>query len=114
MAPDLTTPDVARMLGVSLPAAHHALDEVGVPRTGRGRVRTVDARTAARLVASRGATPPSDRSSSELRVLAALSFSPLGLRSFRAIAEKAGISPTTVSRLVSRLAAEGYLSLIHI
>lgn len=106
---ELTTPDVARMLGVSLPAAHHALNEVGVPRTGRGRVRTVDAGTARALLAARGAVPRSVRSSSELRVLAALSFSPLGLRSFRSIAQKAGVSPTTASRHTMRLADEGFV-----
>lgn len=104
----VTAPELAKTLGVSLPAAHHALDKVGVPRTGRGRVRTVDARTASTILASRGATPRSARTGAELRVLAALSFSPLGLRSFRAVAEKAGVSPTTASRLVTRLADEGY------
>lgn len=97
------------MLGVSLPAAHHALDEVGVPRTGRGRVRTLDAHTAERMLASRGATPRTARTDSELRVLAALSFSPLGLRSYRSTAAKAGISPTTASRVITRLADEGYV-----
>lgn len=105
----LTTPEVARMLGVSLPAAHHALDEAGVARTGRGRVRRVDGGTASRLLAARGSTPHSSRTSSELRVLAALSFSPLGLPSLRSIAEKAGTSPTTASRVVGRLADEGYV-----
>lgn len=106
---DVTTPEVARALGVSLPAAHQALDELGVPRTGRGTVRRVDANTAAQLIARRGSTPRSSRTSSELRVLAALSFSPLGLTSFRAIAEKAGLSPTTTSRLTPRLAEERYV-----
>ncbi len=105
----LTTPEVARALGVSLPAAHHALDTVGVPRRGRGRTRLLEAQVVEELLASRGKTPASDRSPSELRILAALSRSPLGQTSLRSIAAKAGVSPTTASNVIASLANTEYV-----
>lgn len=104
----LTAPQVARVLGVSLPTAHRALDDAGVPRVGRGSVRTVTSEVVDEIVARRGAAPRSAYSPSELRVLAALSRSPLGQPSARAVATKAGVSPTTASRVLETL-AEGML-----
>lgn len=104
----LTTPEVARVLGVSLPTAHRALDAYGVPRTGRGRTRTASEEVMAEILSRRGTAPRSERTPTELRVLAALSRSPLGLASVRAVASKAGISPTTASRALRKLALEGF------
>lgn len=102
----LTAPQVARMLGVSLPAAHHALDAAGVPRTGRGHTRTASTHLVESMIDRRGAVPRSDRSGPELRVLAALSRSPLGQPSARAVAAKAGVSPTTASKVLGKLEGE--------
>lgn len=102
----VTAPEVARELGVSLPTAHHVLDRAGVPRVGRGHTRTAPAAVLHALVAERGAAPVSEeRSAADLRVLAALSRSPLGGASARTVADKAGISPTTASRSLQNLCA---------
>lgn len=96
----VTAPEVAEALGVSLPTAHAALDRAGVPRTGRGHARTAPSTVLAELIAEHGASPTSRHTAATLRVLAALSRSPLGQRSARSIAAKAGISPTTASRVL--------------
>lgn len=103
----LTAPQVARALGVSLPTAHHALDGAGIPRTGRGHTRVVNAQIVDNLLSSRGKTPASTLRASELRVLAALSRSPLGQQSLRSVASKAGVSPTTASKVVARMIRSG-------
>src|SRR5690606_17040874 len=102
---DTTAPDLARALGISLPAVHRALDDLGVPRTGRGRARRIPDGTLEQLLASRGSTPQQGIPASELRVLAALSRAPLGLPSARGVASRAGLSPTSASRALRALEA---------
>lgn len=102
----MSAPEVARALGVSLPTAHKALDHAGVSRVGRGHTRMAPVGVVEELVAKRGTTPPSERGPADLRVLAVLSRAPLGLPSARAVADKAGVSPTTASRTLRKLLAE--------
>ncbi|QAY61082.1 MarR family transcriptional regulator [Microbacterium protaetiae] len=102
----VAAPEVARALGVSLPTAHKALDRAGVPRVGRGHTRVAPEGVVKTLVAERGSTPPSDRDPADLRVLAVLSHSPLGQASARSVASRAGLSPTTTSRALQRLAVD--------
>jgi hypothetical protein len=104
----LTTPEVAKLLGVSLPAAHHALDAYGIPRPGRGRPRTTSKNLVDEIIAQRGRTPRSAYRPTEVRVLAALSRSPLGLSSTRSVAAKAGVSPTTASKALEQLGRQGF------
>lgn len=51
-----------------------------------------------------GLSPP------EVRALAALALSPAGLRSVRAVARRAGLSPTTAGRILVSLAGKGLAS----
>lgn len=100
---DATAPQLAKELGVSLPAVHRALDALGVARAGRGYTRRVPDGALGRLLAARGSTPPHEAGASELRVLAALSRAPLGLPSARNVATQAGVSPTTASQTLRAL-----------
>lgn len=105
-----TAPEVARELGLSLPAVHRLLDKHGVPSFGKGATRAVprELLTAARH--ERGAVPvvPSGFTKSQVKVLAALSRAPFGLRSARAVAARAGISPMVASRELKILEAQGF------
>ncbi len=107
---DTTAPDLARELGVSLPAVHRALDSLGVPRAGRGHARQIPDGTLAWLLATRGAAPRHATPAAELRVLAALSRAPLGLPSARSVAAQAGVSTTTASKVLHHLAATNLVS----
>lgn len=95
--------ELAERIGVSLPTVHALLDREGVPRTGRGVVRTVPPQTVERILRERG----SGYSPTALRVLAALLASPTGLGSIRGIAALAGVSPTSVAKLLSPLLDTG-------
>lgn len=108
----LTAPELARELGVSLPAAHRLMDAHGVPSPGRGRVRRAPRSLLGAALRDRGAvrdTVPGF-SASRLRVLAALSRAPWGLRSARHIAERAGVSPTVASRELRELGRLGLVA----
>ncbi|MDR7188117.1 hypothetical protein J2Y46_000933 [Microbacterium sp. BE35] len=105
----ISTVELSRRLGVSLPTAHTLLDAAGVPRVGRGYSRSVPVEVVDALIAMRGVTPRSERSSTELRILAALLHAEEGLPSARAVAVRAGVSPTTASRAIERLVADALL-----
>jgi hypothetical protein len=61
-----------------------------------------------RLAAELGNTPvPSGLSRTKARVLAVLARSPRGLASVRAVARRAGVSPTAAARALPALAAQG-------
>lgn len=111
---DITAPQLAKGLGVSLPTAHRALDELGVPRGGRGHPRRVPVGALERLAATRGATPRHEARASELRILAALSRAPLGLPSARSVAAEAGVSPTTASQTLRSLAERQYVARVPV
>jgi hypothetical protein len=105
-------PEVALRLGVSLPTAHLALDKLGVPRTGRGRAREVPEDLVASLESRYGSTPTNaqlDRV--DLKVLTAVLRAPLGAQSARAVAARAGVSPTTAMKALVRLQHRGFVSL---
>lgn len=95
--------ELATRIGVSLPTLHSLLDREHVVRTGRGVERSVPVAVAERILRSR----PHGYSPTDLRILAALLASPLGLGSSRGIAAVAGVSPTSVGRALPRLAALG-------
>lgn len=100
---------VALRLGTSLPRVVRAVERLGldVERGPGGRMR-LSPRHVRRLEAELGVTPVVDGlSSSEAKVLAALARAPLGLPSVRAVAERAGLSPTAAGQTVAGLEARG-------
>lgn len=108
----MSSGEVARRLGVSVPSIHRAVDRLGLSplRAGRG-LRFSPANVQA-LTRSLGAVPtvPGLRRH-DVQVLAALSQAPLGLRSARAVARRADVSPTTASHSLADLRAAGLVSL---
>jgi len=99
---------VARQLGTSVPRVVRAVERLGIDaRTSNGRMLLGDeqvARLRAELgVGARvpGLTPI------QVSVLAALRDAPLGLASIRAVARRAGVSPTASARALDALFSVG-------
>jgi len=99
---------VARQLGTSVPRVVRAVERLGISaRTSNGRMLLHDeqvARLRAELgVGARvpGLTPI------QVSVLAALRDAPLGLASIRAVARRAGVSPTASARALDALFSVG-------
>lgn len=106
-----TAPVLASHLGVSLPKAHRELDKIAVPKSSPGIPREVPDSAYTTIADAIGATPaiPTGLTREAILVLAAIASAPLGAVSARAIATKAGVSPTTASKLVHKLAHEGLI-----
>jgi hypothetical protein len=86
-----------------------AVERLGldVERGAGGRMRLLP-RHVRRLEAELGVAPTADGlSPSEAKVLAALARAPLGLPSVRAVAERAGLSPTAAGGAIAVLEARG-------
>lgn len=103
----LTAGDVAAQTGVSVPTVRRAAVHLGLrdQRThgGHRRFSPDDAR---QLTAHLGVTPAVDGfTPSEVKVLAALSRRPTGLRSLRAVARATRLSPTTAGAAIQSLAS---------
>jgi ribosomal protein S25 len=93
----------AKALGTSTPRVLRALAEAGIV-VPRGRRARLTAAQIERLRLRLGATPPvAGLSRTEALVAAALARSPLGLVSERAVARRAGVSPTAAGRALRRL-----------
>lgn len=104
----LTTGDVARVLGTTGPRVIRAADRLFPTKHAPGVHRRFTNDEVVALAAELGAVPfTSHPREDHLLVLAALSHRPLGLRSARAVAAVAGMSPTTASRTLTRLQAQG-------
>lgn len=103
--------EVAESLGVSVPTIRRTADELGLtPHRTDGGHRRFTRSDVDRLIEHLGITPSVDGlSSSEVKVLAALSQRPMGLRSLRAVARAAKVSPTTAQRATARLAEHGLI-----
>lgn len=105
-----TTGQVSRELGVSVPRVLRAVREGVVPAGRRGNRTVLSDQSVESLRTRWGSVPRLDGlTREEVLVLVALSRRPLGLRSARAAALDAGISPTTASRALRRLQGLGYL-----
>lgn len=106
-----TAPMLASWLGVSLPKAHRELDKIGAPKSSPGVPREVPQGAYAAISDAIGAAPvvPTGLTREAVLVLAAIAGEPLGSVSSRAIAARAGISPSTASKLVHQLAREGLI-----
>lgn len=103
--------ELARELGTSVPRVVRAARRLGFDHRQSGGRLALSPEQVRRLrsVLGRHQSAPG-LSDTETMVLAALARSPLGLPSARATAHKAGVSPTTASRTLSRLAALGLIT----
>lgn len=101
--------EAARRLGTNLPRLQRAIGRLGlrVERRPGGRVRLTERQVDA-LSAKLGVVTPVGRLSRvETQVLAALARAPRGLASARAVARRAGVSPSAAATAVRSLAARG-------
>src|SRR5579863_5496244 len=94
----------ADALGTSLPRVQRAIRDLGIVTTIEGRGRRL---TMAQLTALRRRLGYAPRiaglTREETFVLAALNLRPLGVRSVRAVARAASVSPTAAGRAVAHL-----------
>ena len=106
----LTTGQLARRLETTVPRVHRAVKAgiiAPVGRNARGHL-LFDPGAEAALRARWGVAPRvADLSHSQTLVLAALGRRPYGLRSARAVARAAGISPTTATHALQALRRRG-------
>jgi DNA-binding transcriptional ArsR family regulator len=106
-SPTTSARQVARELGTSAPRVLRALADAGVA-VPAGRRAGITRRQVEELRARLGETRPvSGLSRTEAMVAAALARSPLGLASRRALARRAGVSPTTAGRATRSLREKG-------
>jgi MarR family len=95
--------EAASRLGTSIPRVARAASRLGF-RSGSGRLSLTPEQYKA-LKAELGVIPKIEGlSTPEAKVLAALRLAPFGLVSARAVASRAGVSPTTASRTLQELA----------
>lgn len=105
----ISASEAARRLGTSLPRVQRAIDRLGlaVERRGGGRVRLAESELEP-LRRELGIGARVDGlSRSETRVLAALARAPRGLAGSRAVARRAGVSPTAAAGALRSLVARG-------
>src|SRR6266536_2390196 len=108
----LSASEAARRLGTSVPRVQRAIDRLGlsVERSGMGRVRLSEPQLE-QLRAELGVVPPVDGLRRvETQVLAALARTPRGLAGTRAVARRAGVSPTSAAGALGSLVARGLVS----
>lgn len=101
----MSAAEAARRLGTSVPRVKRAIERLGLAIETRpgGRVR-INRRQFKRLRKELGVRERTDDlSPTEVAVLSTLAHSPLGLASSRAVAKRAGISPTSASKALKRL-----------
>ena len=105
----ISTTEAAQALNTTLPRVHRSLSRLGIGTLDGHRWKLTDG-DFKRLRADLGFAPDrEDVDREELFVLAALRQHSLGLRSARAVARVAGVSPTTASRALARLENKGYV-----
>ena len=105
----ISTTEAAHALNTTLPRVHRSLSRLGIGVLDGHRWKLTDG-DLKRLRADLGFAPErEDVDREELFVLAALRQHSLGLRSARAVARVAGVSPTTASRVLARLENKGYV-----
>ena len=101
----ISAASVAKELGTSIPRVIRAVERLNMSnaRAPNGRLELSEAQKH-RLRKHLGVTPRvAGLTEGEVKALAALSRAPLGLVSARALATRAGISPTTASRALRSL-----------
>lgn len=99
---------LAEKLGTNAPRVARVLRNLGINPQLVGNRAALTNEQAAAVRCVLGVVPAAPGLSRvQTQVLAALSHAPLGLRSARALAWRAGVSPTIASRAVSELVAQG-------
>lgn len=107
----VTVPAAARILHTSAPRTYRALKRLGIEPTRTPRGAVLAPEQIERLRAALGDIPPAAGLSREaVRILAALDRRPLGVRSNRALSRAAGVSPTTVGKLLDELERRGVVA----
>ena len=105
----ISASEAARRLGTSLPRVQRAIERLGLARDRRrgGRVRLSE-RELARLRDELGVVSSVDGLNRvETQVLATLARAPRGLATLRAVARRAGVSPTAATGALRSLAERG-------
>ena len=103
--------EVADALGTSSPRLRRAIRDLRIIPRPHGKERQLSGAQFAALRKRLGCAPQIDGlTREEMFVLAALNLHPLGMRSIRAVARSASVSPTTASRAVAHLAALGLVT----
>ncbi len=103
---------LARELQTTIPRIVRAIERLGLDaRQDNGRI-ALSPLDAARLRTELGVSPPRvpGLTPTAIRVLAALSRAPLGLTSARAVAQRAGVSPTAAGRAIDLLRTDGLVT----
>ena len=101
----------ARSMGTSVPRLSRAIRDLGIVPMQKGKERQLNASQFTAVHKRLGFAPPIDGlTREEMFVLAALNLHPLGMRSIRAVARSASVSPTTASRAVAHLLAKGLVT----
>lgn len=101
----------AKLLGTSAPRVQRAIDHHRIrPVINRRGHQELTEHHLTQLKSILGVTPQSPLSREALRALAALNQHPAGLRTARAVARAANISPTTATKALAQLAADGYIT----
>ncbi len=107
--PTFSTNEIAESLGVSVPTIHRAALRLNLePRRGTKRILQLSEKGAQALLEHLGKAPKLDGfTREELFILHVLQKRPFGLRSARAVARCAGISPSTASDALRELEQRG-------
>lgn len=107
----ISAAEAGRRLGTTVPRVKRALDRLDLRvEHGRGGRVSIGPVAFRRLQAELGAAGAlAGFSRVETAVLAALDGAPFGLVSTRAVARRAGVSPTSAGQAIERLAGEGLI-----
>jgi predicted transcriptional regulator len=102
----------ARLLGATPPRVRRAVDRLGLRvRQKASGVFQLTSRQLSELADHLGVVPPvGGLTRIEAQVMAALSRSPRGLASVRAVARRAGVSPTAAGRALESLSQHGLVA----
>lgn len=108
----LTAGEVAARTGVSVPTVRRAADHLGLlDQRTQGGHRRFSQDSAHLLTVHLGVTPALDGfTPPEVKVLAALSRRPTGLRSLRAVSRASRLSPTTAGAAIQSLMNRGLVT----
>ncbi len=106
-----STPEIAAILGTSVPRVHRALKALGLsPTSGPKGHLALTSRQVTSLRDYLGQVPrDTGFTREELFVLRTLYVHPLGLRSARAVARHAGVSPTTAAKVLVTLRERSFV-----
>lgn len=103
--------EVARALGTTTPRITRCIRRLHITPSTTPAGQQINVRDVAMIEQDLGSTPAGwDRTREDGFVLAALNQRPLGVRSLRAVARIATVSPTTAAKVTARLILDGLVS----